>query len=210
MFILGALEALVSFLNDSKIPFFGVNVGPVHKKDVMKASTMLENDPRWALILAFDVRVEREAQIYANEAGMKIFTADIIYHLFDAVQEHNKQYIKAKKEEFKDKVKFPCQLEIMPEHVIRTRDPIIVGVKVRAGQLKKGTTLIALNSDHGHVVVGDVASIQVNNTEVESAKENDEVCIKVVGSQGEAPKLQYVEKTVLQSLRNLYLHDSFF
>lgn len=186
---LGALEALCSFLKDSKIPFFGVNVGPVHKKDVMKASTMMETDPRWALILAFDVKVEREAQTYATEAGLKIFTADIIYHLFDAVVDHNKQYIQAKKDEFKDKVKFPAQLEIMTEHVIRTRDPIIVGVKVKAGQLKKGTTLIALNATHGHVVVGDVASIQSNQVEVDTAKEGDEVCIKVVGSQGEAPKL---------------------
>lgn len=186
---LGALEALCSFLKDSKIPFFGVNVGPVHKKDVMKASTMMETDPRWALILAFDVKVEREAQTYATEAGLKIFTADIIYHLFDAVVDHNKQYIKAKKDEFKDRVKFPAQLEIMTEHVIRTRDPIIVGVKIKAGQLKKGTTLIALNATHGHVVVGDVASIQSNQVEVDTAKEGDEVCIKVVGSQGEAPKL---------------------
>jgi len=186
---LGALEALCSFLKDSKIPFFGVNVGPVHKKDVMKASTMMETDPRWALILAFDVKVEREAQTYATEAGLKVFTADIIYHLFDAVVDHNKKYIQAKKDEFKDKVKFPAQLEIMTEHVIRTRDPIIVGVKIKAGQLKKGTTLIALNATHGHVVVGDVASIQSNQVEVDTAKEGDEVCIKVVGSQGEAPKL---------------------
>jgi translation initiation factor 5B len=64
-----------------------------------------------------------------------------------------------------------------------------VGVKVKAGQLKKGTTLIALNPTHGHVVVGDVASIQSNQVEVDTAKEGDEVCIKVVGSQGEAPKL---------------------
>ena len=38
---------------------------------------------RWAVILAFDVKVEREAQEYADTVGVKIFTADIIYHLFD-------------------------------------------------------------------------------------------------------------------------------
>ncbi len=71
----------------------------MHKKDVMKASVMLERDNqlvamaivvmvinlyiRWACILAFDVRVEREAQEMADNVGVKIFTADIIYHLFD-------------------------------------------------------------------------------------------------------------------------------
>ena len=34
-------------------------------------------------MLAFDVRVEREAQELADNLGVKIFTADIIYHLFD-------------------------------------------------------------------------------------------------------------------------------
>lgn len=43
---------------------------------------------RWAVILAFDVRVEREAQEMADNLGVKIFTADIIYHLFDSFMKH--------------------------------------------------------------------------------------------------------------------------
>lgn len=39
---------------------------------------------RWAVILAFDVRIEREAQQMADELGVRIFSADIIYHLQDA------------------------------------------------------------------------------------------------------------------------------
>lgn len=38
---------------------------------------------RWACILAFDVKVEREAQELADSLGVRIFTAEIIYHLFD-------------------------------------------------------------------------------------------------------------------------------
>ena len=34
-------------------------------------------------MLAFDVKVERDAQEYADKEGIKIFTAEIIYHLFD-------------------------------------------------------------------------------------------------------------------------------
>ena len=39
---------------------------------------------RYATILAFDVKVERDAQELADNVGVKIFTADIIYHLFDS------------------------------------------------------------------------------------------------------------------------------
>ena len=43
---------------------------------------------RWAVILAFDVRVEREAQEMADNLSVKIFSADIIYHLFDSFLKH--------------------------------------------------------------------------------------------------------------------------
>lgn len=45
--------------------------------------TCASHDFRFAVILAFDVKVERDAQELADNLGVKIFTADIIYHLFD-------------------------------------------------------------------------------------------------------------------------------
>ena len=35
------------------------------------------------MVLAFDVKVERDAQEYADKEGIKIYSAEIIYHLFD-------------------------------------------------------------------------------------------------------------------------------
>lgn len=40
------------------------------------------------MILAFDVTVDRDAQEMADQLGVRIFTADIIYHLFDAFTKH--------------------------------------------------------------------------------------------------------------------------
>lgn len=42
----------------------------------------------YAVILAFDVKVEREAQEMADQLGVRIFQADIIYHLFDAFTQY--------------------------------------------------------------------------------------------------------------------------
>jgi translation initiation factor 5B len=40
-------------------------------------------------MLVFDVKVLHDAQKYAEENGVKVFTADIIYHLMD----HFNKYI---------------------------------------------------------------------------------------------------------------------
>ena len=84
---LGALEALLQFLREETkppIPVSAVGIGDIHKRDVTRISIMNEKGfPEFATILAFDVNVEREAKEHATEMGVRIFTAEIIYHLFD-------------------------------------------------------------------------------------------------------------------------------
>ena len=147
---LGSLEALLEFLRSPavKIPVSGISIGPIHKRDIMRANVMMEkvslggavsslavrclvqpgtgaaapsagssalpasrgllgacylNGHAWhkhrmfspsclvpvqgtkkyACLLAFDVPVTKEAREMAESLGVRIFTADIIYHLFD-------------------------------------------------------------------------------------------------------------------------------
>jgi translation initiation factor 5B len=54
---LGALEALMDFLRNCSVPVGSINIGPVHKRDVMKASIMCEKAPEYAMVLAFDVKI---------------------------------------------------------------------------------------------------------------------------------------------------------
>ena len=56
----------------------------------MKVLAMEDSSIRkeFATILAFDVRVSPEAAKFAEEEGIKIFTAEIIYHLFDQFTEY--------------------------------------------------------------------------------------------------------------------------
>ena len=91
---LGSLEALLEFLKSPAvaIPVSGINIGPVHRRDVMRAGVMLERGrKKFAVILAFDVPVNREARELAEETGVRVFTADIIYHLFDQFTAYLKQ-----------------------------------------------------------------------------------------------------------------------
>jgi len=70
---------------------------------------------RYATILAFDVKVERDAQDLADSLGVKIFQADIIYHLFDKFMAYRDELRQRKREEFKHIAVFPCKLKVLPQ-----------------------------------------------------------------------------------------------
>ncbi len=142
---LGSLEALLEFLKQSKIPVANISIGPVYKRDVMMAGTMLEKAKQYAVMLCFDVKVDKEAQAYADENGIKIFTADIIYHLFDDFTKHMAQLQEQKKEESKLLAVFPCVLS--PLQVFNKKDPIVIGVDVTEGNLRPLTPIAAVRTN---------------------------------------------------------------
>lgn len=75
---LGSLEALLEFLRTSKIPVSGINIGPVHKKDVMRSASMLEKAKELACILCFDVPIDRDAERLAEEMGIRLFKGALV------------------------------------------------------------------------------------------------------------------------------------
>jgi translation initiation factor 5B len=143
---LGSLEALLEFLRASKIPVSNISIGPVFKRDVMLAGTMLEkNLKEYAVMLCFDVKVDKEAQAYADEVGVKIFTADIIYHLFDDFTKHMAELTEQRKEESKLHAVFPAVLKTVA--VFNKKDPIVIGVDVIEGSLKLLTPIAAVKQN---------------------------------------------------------------
>ncbi|KAK0417341.1 hypothetical protein QR680_012953 [Steinernema hermaphroditum] len=184
---LGSLEALLEFLRTQKIPYSNVNIGPVHKKDVQKAAAMHEHKEEYACILAFDVRVEREAQIFADKENVRIFQADIIYHLEDSFLKYREELRLKRRRESEHLAIFPCRLRIMPQHIFNARNPIVCGVSIEAGQLKRGTPICVPSKDK--IFLGTVSSIERNHEQVDLAKAGEEVCIKIENTTGEAPKL---------------------
>ena len=93
--------------------------------------------------------MERDAQEMADREGVRIFQADIIYHLFDRCfpilvmvivvtihprfTEYQADIVKRKKEQFSKIAVFPCKLKMLPDHIYTRRDPIVAGVKVEVG-----------------------------------------------------------------------------
>ena len=52
-----------------------MRIGPVVRKDVMRASTMLEHEEKYAIILAFDVKVKSEANLGQEMTSSSSWTA---------------------------------------------------------------------------------------------------------------------------------------
>ncbi|XP_022558937.2 eukaryotic translation initiation factor 5B-like [Brassica napus] len=186
---LGSLEALLEFLKSPavKIPVSGIGIGPVHKKDIMKAGVMLERKKEYATILAFDVKVTTDARELADEMGVKIFCADIIYHLFDQFKAYIESIKEEKKKESADEAVFPCVLRILPNCVFNKRDPIVLGVDVVEGILKIGTPICVPSREF--IDIGRIASIENNHKPVDYAKKGSQVAIKIIASNPEEQKM---------------------
>lgn len=172
---LGSLEALLDFLKSSKIPVSGINIGPVHKKDVMRAGTMLEKARELACILCFDVTVDKDAERMAEEMGIRLFKADIIYHLFDAFTAYNAEIQEAKRRDAAPIAVWPCRLKIIA--CFCKRDPIILGVDILDGTLRIGTPLCVIKTDpvtgaKEIIELGKITSLEINHKSMEIVKKS--------------------------------------
>jgi len=186
---LGSLEALLTFLEEMKVPVSAINIGPVHRSDVIRASINLDKTGRkeFGTILAFDVAVHRDAMQEAAKTGVKIFTHDIIYKLFEIFQEYMDTIRDEEKRLALDKVVYPCSLEILPDNVYYKKDPIVIGCRVKVGVLKLGTELCVVRVEEGKNdlrVLGKVTGIQDNHTDILEANVGAEVAVKIEGGDG--------------------------
>ncbi|KAI0829268.1 hypothetical protein BC628DRAFT_1337291 [Trametes gibbosa] len=172
---LGSLEALLEFLRTSKIPVSGINIGPVHKKDIMRAATMLEKAKELACILCFDVTVDKDAERLAEEMGIRLFKADIIYHLFDAFTAYNQEIMEAKRKDAAPQAVWPCRLKTIAAFC--KRDPIILGVDILDGTLRVGTPICVVKVDPETqkkeiIDLGRITSLEINHKAYEIVKKS--------------------------------------
>ncbi|KAJ5740517.1 Eukaryotic translation initiation factor 5B [Penicillium malachiteum] len=199
---LGSLEALLEFLKVSKIPVANISIGPVYKRDVMMAGTMLEKEKKYAVMLCFDVKVDKDAAAYAAEVGVKIFTADIIYHLFDDFTKHMEELQEQRKEESKLLAVFPCVIN--PVAVFNKKDPIVIGIDVIEGSLRMHTPLacVRAGADGKREVIdlGRVTSIERDHKPIQVCKKGQpSVAIKIEGPNQPMYGRQLEEKDQLYS-----------
>lgn len=200
---LGSLEALMEYLKSCDVPVAGFALGPVRKRDVMRASAMLPQGAaqealsvgkEYATVLAFDVKVDPDAAEEAEALGIKILTADVIYHLTDQFNAHLKQIREERKAKAAGVAVFPCVLKIISaSHVFYNKNPLVLGVEVARGVALVGTPLVVkeqLVEDPGNpgvktfLYLGRIESIENDHKPVKKASRGEKVCIKIAGPEG--------------------------
>jgi translation initiation factor 5B len=160
---------------------------------------MLERAPEYAQILCFDVPIEKEAEDLANQMGVRIFTANIIYHLFDQFKAYMANLEEEKRKELAPSAVFPCHIKMVPDAIFNKKSPLVLGIDVMDGVLKIGTPLCVVSKELGTVslgnlkyeivIVGKVTSIEVNHkTRSEIRKGDPSASVKIECANYETPK----------------------
>ncbi|MFN3803917.1 MAG: translation initiation factor IF-2 [Pyrobaculum sp.] len=172
----GTLESIVLFLRQQGVPVRKADVGPPTHKDIVEATLSRRKDPTYGVVLAFNVKIPPEVEKEAMSTQIKIVRGDILYRIFDEYMKWA-QEVKAKSiEQVLSQMARPGKIQILPGFVFRRSNPAIVGVKVLAGTIKPGVTLVKDGRE-----VGRVMQIQKHGKPVNEATAGDEVAISIQG-----------------------------
>lgn len=174
---IGSLEALSRLLNNEGIKINKKGIGAVSKRDVLDAFGMRAIDPYSAVVLAFNVAAEADAESESEAANVKIINQDIIYKIIDDYKEWLENQKKKEREDAARSITFPCIVKVLPNTAFRISHPAIFGVDVTAGRLKSSVLLMNPEGD----VVGRVKELQNNGMSVPEAKKGESVAISVDG-----------------------------
>lgn len=188
---IGSLEAMINELKSHEIPIKKAEVGEVDKRDVVEVST--NKDEMNKAILAFNVKVLAEAEEEARRYGVRIFQGDIIYTIIDNFTKWREELKLMKERQKIEALIKPGKIKLLKEFIFRRSKPAIVGVKVIAGELRRGSELIKPDGTK----VGEVRSMQKEGKNIAIAKAGEELAIAIdgvtIGRQLEGDEVLYVE-----------------
>merc|ERR1719229_941510 len=147
---------------------------------------MLNSQPEFAVILAFNVKVAPDARQLAEEQGVRIFEAEIIYHLQDMFEKYMKKLKEDRKNAAKDIAVFPVEFKIIDsQHVYHNKNPFVFGVQIIRGSLRLNTPIVAQRWNESKIAtplfLGRVYSIRMEDKDKQIAKIGDKVSVRIQG-----------------------------
>jgi translation initiation factor 5B len=188
---IGELDAGYNILKTENLPIIKGEISIFNKKVVEKYSALTQEEifKENKVILYFHSnpitgKQEEDFKNMSKELNITFLHNTVIYHLVDEYKKLKESFINERKKENSESGKaiFPCELDILKEHVYLKggSDDLLFGVKIKAGRLMKGTPITTLNK----VYLGRVISIRKKEKDVNEAKVRDEVCIRIKNDDG--------------------------
>ncbi len=174
---IGSLEAISKMLNNEGFGVSKKGIGNITKRDVIDAFAMKGIDPNSAVILGFNVGIEKEAEDEARISKVKIINEQIIYKLIDDYKAFVDESNKATISKIEEQVTLPGKIKILSNSCFRVSHPAIFGIEVVEGRIKVG---YAVRNEKGEVI-GRIQGIQNNKTAMQEATKGMEVAISIDG-----------------------------
>jgi translation initiation factor 5B len=172
---IGSLEALVGELKAKNIPIHTADVGPISRKDVIRASMI--KDRLLSVILGFNIEILPDAISEIQKTSVPVFQSDVIYSILENYDTWvDEQKTKIEQERLEAIIR-PGAIRILPDCVFRQSKPAIVGVQVIGGVIR---TQVPLIRDDG-AVAGIIKGIQEHNENIGSATVGMEVAVAIDG-----------------------------
>jgi len=176
---LGSLEALLVLLKQSNIPVVKAGIGNVSKTDIISAKANLDINELDAIIVGFNVSLDEETKDMpeTKDNKIKILTDEVIYKLIENIVKFRTEKRKEIEKKRLMTLSTICKLKILPQFVFRNTKPAIFGVRIEAGKLISGLSIINEKNEK----VGRIKNIQSENKSVQEAGEGMEVAVSVPG-----------------------------
>ena len=172
---IGSLEALVGELKARDIHIHYADVGPISRRDVIRAAAI--NDPLLSAILGFNVDILPDALNEIQKTNVPVFSSDIIYTIIESYERWVEDQKNKMEQERLEAVIRPGAVRILPDCVFRQSKPAVVGVQVIGGIVRTQVNLMREDGAN----VGVIKGSQAHNENRGSATVGQEVAISIDG-----------------------------
>ena len=169
----GSLEALSFEAGEVEMPIRKIGIGKVSRKDVIEASNF--DDPLHRAVFAFNVEVNDDARDAARETGAIVFENDVVYRLLEDYNKWCEERTRELEAQSRLDISFPGKISILRDHVFRVSKPAIVGVRVLAGRIRPGQSLMR---EDGRAV-GRIRSLRSGDKTLREARMGEEVAVAI-------------------------------
>ena len=172
---IGSLEAMHHLLGQKDMTIMKAETGDISERDVKEAASL--EDPLKRVILAFNVKLLPGVEELAEENGIELIVNNVIYKIIEDHEEWYRNKKRELEEERRSEYAHPAKFLIMLDHTFRVSKPAVVGVRILAGRIRSGQSVMREDGK----IIGKIQSMQADKKTLKDGKLGNEVSMAISG-----------------------------